>query len=607
MQADRGQDAENDDGRASSSVASRWRMADLEVFPAGDGLSLVYSRDSGATGFYRADTVVLLLSCREFRTIDEHLQAHARSGAFRADGSVLRRDLLRLSRAGFLVSADQLLPRKVAGPQPTPISTIVIPTRDRPRLLRRAIDGYARNCARHGRQVGFVVSDDSAGLDTRRDCRAMLAEIARDLGVDICYAGPEEKAAFAAQLARSGNIPGKVLRFGCFPDRGSDITVGANRNALLLHTIGERIFSADDDTICRVAVPPGHADGHALGEGDNPLQLWFFRNRQEAFAAVRYIEEDFLDHHDRYLGQAPRPMLAAADAAAFETAEPALLRRLLAGTGRIRITANGVVGDCGWDNPNFYLFQDGTTGHRLAGSPAEFGTARVTREMIQAVTRTTITARPDPKFAMCIGLDNADLLPPFPPVGRGEEVAFGAVLGVCFDAYGAHLPLVLQHAPAGRKQFAAAGLFPISLGSWLPACIGRFDPGFAGSPAERLRRLGYYLTELGRLPGPAFDEFARLAMWASMSTLISNLEGRLASQDPVPARWMRDARQFIAKARRSALAPAEQLYAATGGREALQRLLRQFGELIIWWPVIVEAAGELRAAGHRLAQPVPRT
>jgi hypothetical protein len=585
-------------------------MADLEVFPAGDGLSLVYSRDSAAAGFYRADTVALLLSCREFRTLDEHLHADTRSGASRAEGSVLRRELLRLSRAGFLVSADRVPLRKDAGPQPTPISTIVIPTRDRPQLLRRAIDGYARNCARHARQVGFVVSDDSATLDTRRDSRAMLAELARDLSVDICYAGPEEKAAFAARLARSGNIPEEVIRFGCLPDPRFGTTVGANRNALLLHTVGERIFSADDDTICRVAVPPGHADGHALDEGNNPLQVWFFRDRQKAFEAVRYIEEDFLDHHDRYLGQELGPMLAAADAAAFEMAEPGLLRHLLAGTGRIRMTANGVVGDCGWDNPDCYLFQDGATFDRLTGSPAEFDTARATREMIQAVTRTTITTWPDPKFAMCIGLDNADLLPPFPPVGRGEEVAFGAVLGTCFgDAYGAHLPLVLQHDPAGGKQFAArfaaSGVFSISLGSWLPACFGRFDPGFARSPAERLRGLGSYLTDLGRLPGPAFDEFARLAMWASMSMLISNLEGRLASQDPVPACWARDARQFIARARHSALVPAEQLYAVTGGREALQRLLTQFGQLMIWWPVIVEAAGELRAAGHRLAQPVP--
>jgi hypothetical protein len=602
--ADRVHDAQDGDGHGSF-AAGRWRLADLGVFPAGDGQSLLHSRDSGAAGFYRADTVALLLSCREFRTIDEHVQAYARAGAFQAHGSVLHRELLRLSKAGFLVSADRVPPRRDAGPQPAPISTIVIPTRDRPALLRRAIDGYARNCARHGRPVGFVVSDDSAALDSRRDCRAMLAGLARDLNVDICYAGAEERAAFAVRLASSWDIPEEVVRFGCLPARGCDITVGANRNTLLLHTVGEPIFSADDDTICRVAVPPGHADGHALDQGEDPLQTWFFGSRPEAFEAVRYTEEDFLLQHDRYLGQEPWPMLAGADAAVLRTAEPALLRRLVAGTGRIRITANGVVGDCGWDNPDFYLFAGGATFDRLTGSPAGFGTARATREMIQAVTLTTITTRPDPRFAMCIGLDNADLLPPFPPVGRGEEVAFGAILCRCFgDVYGAQLPLVLRHDPAGRKQFAASGSFSISLGSWLPACIGRFDPGFARPPAERLRRLGSYLTDLGALPGPAFDEFVRLGLWASMSTLISNLEDRLASGDPVPACWAADARQFIAKARRSALVPAEQLYAATGGREALQRLLTQFGQLMIWWPVIVESAGELRAAGHRLAQPV---
>jgi hypothetical protein len=600
--ADRVQAVEDDDGRGSA-AAVRWRMADLAVFPAGDGLSLVYSRDSGAAGFYRADAVSLLLSCREFATIDEHVQA--RSGAFRTDGSVLGRELLRLSKAGFLVSADQLFPRKDAGPAPAPISTIVIPTRDRAAQLRRAIDGYGRNCARHGRQVGFVVSDDSAALDTRRDCRAMLAGLARELSVNISYAGPEERAAFAARLARSGDIPAEVVRFGCLPARPCDITVGANRNTLLLHTVGERIFSADDDTICRVAVPPGHADGHALDQGDNPPQAWFFPNRQEAFDAVRYTEEDFLLHHDRYLGQEPGPMLAAADTAVLGTAEPALLRRLVGGTGRIRVTANGVVGDCGWDNPDFSLFAGGATFDRLTGSSAGFGPARATREMIQAVTRTTITTRPDPGLAMCIGLDNADLLPPFPPVGRGEEVAFGAILGVCFgDAYGAHLPLVLQHDPADRKRFAASGLFSICLGSWLPACFGRFDPGLARPPAERLRRLGSYLTDLGALPGPAFDEFAQLGLWASMSTLISNLEDRLASQNPVPACWAADARRFIARARHSALVPAEQLYAAAGGRDALQQLLTQFGQLMIWWPVIVDSAAELRADGHRLAQPV---
>ena len=61
----------------------------------------------------------------------------------------------------------------------------------------------------------------------------------------ISYAGVEEKSAFASRLAEAGGIPEEVVRSGCLPSPGSVATIGANRNALLLHTAGERIFSAE--------------------------------------------------------------------------------------------------------------------------------------------------------------------------------------------------------------------------------------------------------------------------------------------------------------------------------------------------------------------------
>jgi hypothetical protein len=88
-----------------------------------------------------------------------------------------------------------------------------------------------------------------------------------------------------------------------------------------------------------------------------------------------------------------------------------------------------------------------------------------------------------------------------------------------------------------------------------------------------------------------------------MSGLITTLENRLAGPEPPPAYWAREARQFIARARRSALTPADEWYADVGGRAALLRLLRQFGQLLIWWPEIVKTARELRAAGRRPARP----
>lgn len=583
-----------------------YRIADLEIFPAGDGLSLVYARDSGAAAFCRADTIGLLAGCRDFGTIDEHVRDYLSTTGSRAPAPAVRRDLLGLCEQGFLVSAAEFASAADGGgaAQP-PISTVVIPTRDRVMLARRAISGYADNCSRYGRRPDIVVADDSADPGVRAHYRAMLGQLSCDLGVAISYAGLDEKSAFISLLAKAGEIPEEVLRFGCLPDPGAGVTIGANRNALLLHTIGERIFSADDDTVCRPGTPPGHRDGIAVDSGGNPLDLWFFPDRQGAFAATHPAEADILRCHGQYLGAAPAAVLArTAGPVSFERGDPGLLRRLRARESRIGVTANGVAGDCGWDNPDFYLFQDGATFARLVGSADGFGVARTTREMIQAVTRTTITAQADPKFAMCIGLDNTGLLPPFPPTGRAEEVAFGAILTACFShVYAVHLPILVQHDPAAVKRFPAGEVFTIRLGAWLTSCVGQFDVGLADEPATRLRRLGHYLTDLGQLPDRSFDEFARRLAWMSMSGLITGLEDRLAGPEPAPAYWKREARQFIARARRSALMPADEWYAGAGGRAALQRLLRRFGQLLIWWPAIVETARELRATGQHLARP----
>ncbi len=584
-----------------------YRTADLDVFPAGDGLSLVYARDSGAAAYFRSRTVALLAGCRDFGTIDEHVQVYLNTAGPQAPATAARRDLLRLHADGFLVAAADLVAGADGGStgQP-PVPVLVMPTRDRVALARRAISGYAGNCARHGRRVDVVVADDSADAAVRAEYRVMLAQLSGRLGVTISYAGREEKAAFASRLAETGDIPEDVVRFACLPGSrsGSGVTIGANRNALLLHTVGERIVSADDDTVCQPSVPPGHRDGIALDSTGNPLEAWFFPDRKDALAASQSADTDLLGRHGQYLGAAPAAVLAAAGSISSARGDPQLLRRLRNRDSRIRVTASGVVGDCGWDNPDFSLFQDGPTFARLVGSAGSFRVGRTTREMIQGVTRATITARADPKFAMCVGLDNTGLLPPFPPVGRAEEVAFGAILTACSShAFAAHLPVLIQHDPVTEKRFHNGQMFEIRLGAWLQSCVGQFDPGLARAPETRLARLGHFLADLGQLPREAFDDFARRLAWASMSGLITTLEDRLASAELVPAYWARDARQFMARARRSALRPADEWYAASGGRTALQRLLRQFGQLLIWWPAMLQTARELRAAGHGLARP----
>jgi hypothetical protein len=584
----------------SYAATEQYRAADLEVFPAGADLALVYSRDTGAAAFYRPEIVELLAGLREFRTVEQHLRDRPGMPA-----DVLRRELIGLCRAGFLVPRHRPLAPGPENEPALPISTVGFPTRDRVDVLRRAIAGYAENCARHGRQPTFAVLDDSPAAATRARYRAMLTEVGERHRIEISYAGVPEKERFVAELAEAGTLPIEVAGYACLGERSRDVpTIGANRNCLLLHGVGERILSADDDTVCRLASPPDRDDRVLLRSAENPLDTWYFADRTAAFGALRYVEQDLLGRHEEYLGRSPAAALAGAEVD-WELAEPALLRRLRSRAGRILVTSNGTVGDCGWDNPNFHLFAEGASFARLTRSAADYGRARSSRELAQAVTRPTITAHPDPRFAMCLGLDNTGLLAPFPPTGRAEEVAFGAVLARCHrDGYGAHLPWLVQHDPVGERQFADRSMFTIGFGSWLPACVGRFDPAARTDPAGRLRGLGGYLIDLGRLPAAEFDEYVRFTVWESMSTLVGRLTERLDGAEPVPDFWAADARRFIGTARRQALAPVTGLYTEVGGRDELQRSLVRFGEVLSWWPRLVTAARELRAAGVRLARPV---
>jgi hypothetical protein len=592
--------------------ADRYRTGDLMLFPAGSDLVLTHTRDGQTTRLLPRLTADLLLQCRDFQTLDEHVRAYCRRRQVGpATLRAMRADLEGLARDGFLIAqrsvveAARLPPEDADGAR---IAVVAVPTSDRLDLLRRNLAGFIQSCRRFERDVEFVVTDDSASPKTRAACRRMLGVLSAERGVRIAYAGLEEKLAFAAKIAEVGPLPPEVIHFACVGDNRYGLTtVGANRNALLLHAIGDLVFSVDDDVVCHLAPSPGKVDGVSFSSQGSPMEVWFYPNREKVLRSVDFVERDILALHEQWLGRAPRACLNGRPGPELrlDEADPALLRRLRAGTGKIVVTLNGTIGDCAWDNPDHYLFQRAETFGRLTRSEDAYRVARSSREIVQAANRVTITNRADALFATCIALDDRDLLPPFTPVGRAEDVAFGTLLSRCFgQAYAAHIPWVLLHAPAGSRSFADDHMFSVGFNAWIPSCISRFDPGFARTPTERLSRLGTHLEEIGGLPPTIFAELARLQMWESMSALITGLEERIHVGPPPPAYWLEDARAFVERARLSVLTPVDELYALPGGRKTMQALLVQFGTMLTHWPTIIEAARGLRASGVRLAQPV---
>lgn len=583
-----------------------FRLADVAIYPAGEKQRLVYARESGTACLLHPTYVELLSGCNEFKSLAAHLSTFCQGRQI--DERVrqgLHYKLAQLARDGYLVSRAQVRALfQQTSQSPVQITTLGIPTCNRVEALQRGLISYIEHCQHFGRSLDFAIMDDSPAASTRQAYREILRALQTRYSVPIAYAGLDEKRAFAHRLQEAGDIPPEAIFWACVGNReyGAS-TSGANRNALLLHTVGECLFSSDDDVVCRVSGAPETREGLALSSQAN-IQMWFYPDRQSALAATPAAGVDILAMHEQWLGQDPcrgqAPHLRDGQID-VEQAEPALLRRLDKLPGKILITAHGIVGDISCPSADILLFSE-----QLACSEEAYLATYARREIAQGARRITLTQDPSSVSGMCIGgMDNRELLPPFGPFGRCDDLLFSYTLAKCFSTVSVvYLPWMLLHDPLEERRFSAP-IFDISFDIFLIGCVRIFQQELPGalSPAAQLSHLSQFLEHIGHLPTPTFEAFVRQIYWQGQGSMISLLEQRLQEYgDRCAASWKRDVEAYCARARRCMLEPVH--CRLQDGSETVQRAARQFAQVLKWWPTMVEAARQLRAEGCRLAQPV---
>jgi len=609
-------------GDASS--AERYRCVEFTAFPLGDQIDLVHVTGTGPTQALPAELVELLHRCGRFASLEEHARERCQELGLAADqvGPIARR-LGRLARAGLLISYDALLDRcrqaADATADPVRIASVGVVTRNRPDALERGLTSYIENTRRHSRRVEFTVMDDSEQPGPRAATRERLGTLASRYGVSIAYAGSEEKTRFATTLAREAGAPPSVIQFALFDPERCGRTIGANHNAHQLHAVGDAFFSADDDTVCRIAASPEAVDELTCVSQHDPREFWFFGEREAALESVRFVDADLLAIHERLLGRHVSSCVADWSTTAepdFDGASARFVRRLAAGQGRVLVTMNGLVGDSGMGSPRNFLLLSGASRERLLRSESVYRTAFTSREVLRAVSRPCIS---DGTFCMTtfLGVDNRALLPPFFPVQRNTDGMFGTTLASCVDdGYFGFLPWVLVHSPLEPRAFSPDDFWgnasAASTADVIRACVRsmEFGPGLT-EPADRMRTLGQHLRRLGALPWPEFEEFLRGQLWRWQSAHLSLLDDRLRNDGDGPKFWVEDVRRVLTTLQQSLPTPEYMVprdlvgaRSADEARELLLRLLRSFGELLGWWPDLVQSAKALRARGQRLAEPV---
>jgi hypothetical protein len=507
--------------------------------------------------------------------------------------------------------ASYFPPRQDAPESVPAIASIGIPTRDRPESLQRCLSSYIDSSLRHVRRHDYIVIDDSRSSELRRENRKLLQALQQRHGVEIYYAGREEKACYAEALLRQSALPADAVEFGLLNVENCPVATGASRNVLLLHTVGDLLLQIDDDTLCELTATPGSRSGLTLSSQFDPTEFWFLAEG----VAPETADVDLLGIHERLLGRGSDGWMSVPDASAglrWERAGPGFFRKVQTGAARVLVTAAGLLGDSGMGSPLYLLALVGDSRARLLAGEESYRRVLEQQQIFRAVTGATIC---EGAFCMApnLGLDNRQLLPPFMPVQRNQDGVFGVLLRTCFPGgFFGFLPWALRHRQPARRPTAGDSWEQATVfrsGQIVQALIRSFSFGPEQTDeARNLRALGEALVEMGSRPLPEFEGVVRLHVEKHRGLIVTQMQSLLQQFGGGPAFWADDVRRVL---RGIQLASAkEESFGASDLREAcgneapgalLQRLVRRFGQLLRYWPEMMEAARDLRARGIRPA------
>jgi hypothetical protein len=593
--------------------ATWYRTLDLTVVPAGDDV-LLHDPERATPVVLPAFELDLLAQCTHFAPVETHAAAAERRTGLPADG--VAQQLYELVDCGLLVSQQEVAARARAAAEaqaevaPT-LDRIAVITSDRPASLATCLRSYRD---RYGADIELIVFDDSADAATRAENKRVAAQAAA--GGRIFYAGEDEKRRFVSELAATSGVDADVVSAAVAEFDGCSFHGGANRNAALLDAAGGAVLMVDDDTTARAARPIDAGDALRLSSRSDPWSLHFFACVEDALDAADWRDADLLAWHRRFLGSSPAacafgpaargmPLPLDPDGVALDLneADSALIAAFSRGRGRVVVTCAGMAGDSGMGGPLSFLWLQGAERERLL---EDYESYRVTRAVHRGAGVATIS---NTHFLMTphVAFDVRGTIPPFSPVLRNEDGAFGNMLRMCEpESYTAFLPWSVEHAPpnprAGDFDQVFRSVGRAYANSIIRDLAHRYEPAPGVTDAAmRLRSFGRYLTALGAMSPADFDALVRYQIIAAVGRRIEMLTRTIDLNSGQPERWAEDCATAMAEGLRVLTEDALVVEDIPGDtpderHRRFQRLLHRFGRVIDAWPALLEAAADMRVA-----------
>lgn len=464
------------------------------------------------------------------------------------------------------------------------------------------------NLAAFGRRPKVLIADGSTTRSSLTDNQEVVATFKEKGSLSIELIGHEDRERLIRLLVSAG-LDENVVSFAM--SGLADLSIGcagSNRNFLLLMTPEENFLSVDDDTEMSFAAANQFRCGSVAEDRMNPsslesfMQVWVYHDRQSLQDSVQFGQIDFVGAHESILGLKVDDFCRGLGEDSCSVADTLVSP---GECGRVALTFSGLAGDCGWGTPSRYLFISRESLERLTRSDDVYLDSITSREVVQLSTAVTLSRRADDLMTTTFGADNRLMLPPFIPVGRGEDLVFGHVLQKSHhDVWFGHLPHAIFHGPVGRRRFARGEIIrsaaTTDLSSLICAMVERF-PTNGLNVSDSLRGLGRSLRNICALSIGQFHDYIRECRTSLTQKSLGLLEDRLQSAGRAAPSYVADMKMYIERLREGdkreeAGIPVELLY----GREIdvalrwTRKVIAMYGQLLSAWPDIVEVVNTAR-------------
>lgn len=491
------------------------------------------------------------------------------------------------------------------------VTTFGIITHERPELLERCLRSYLSNLHTLDYNLNYFVFDDSKTKESLQKNKDIVREIEKELNVHIHYIGKNNKEIFIDDLVdktKSKGVPEETIRFSLgFEEAPIPSTSGRNRNLFLLYTVGEIAFSVDDDTLFDPIAT--EEESIILTSKRVPNIIDYYRNTEDITSKFTERNFNLVEGYNSLFRTSVKTLLQDA----LDTGMNVVLKDIspsfccLLENEDVRVTVGmaGHYGDSGIGNPFGILLLEGESRDMVYSDREYYEIAKYNRTIRRYVPGLTVYDS-SYFFGACIATDHRSILPPFSPLGKNDDIFFAMSLKACFPrTLMGLIPVAIKHLPGEVRHYTDERLQDPNLDALqiVRSLMDRYARTiYLNDPLKRMYALGQRMIEVGILSLEDFKKQLLLLLMDQVDSINKFVNYLLHKYNYEPDFWVDDLENYLENLHKavmdgSIIIPRDMRH--LGSEEtilkALQEHIYKYGQLLIHWPAIVEAAREIKA------------